>query len=64
MSRELEPSIISLLAEHHSMTAEDIAKALESNVLSVNKTLQKMKRSQWVIDIGDGHWRATRTSLG
>ena len=64
MSRELEPSIISLLGEHRSMTAEEIAEALESDAESVNATLQQMKHSQWVIDTGDGHWRATRSPLG
>ncbi len=64
MSRELEPSIISLLSEHRSMTAEEIAEALESDAESVNATLQQMKHSQWVIDTGEGHWRATRSPLG
>ena len=62
--RDLEPSIISLLAEHRTMTAEEIAEALGSDVQSVNATLQQMKHSQWVIDIDEGHWRATRRSLG
>lgn len=46
------------------MTAEEIAETLESDVESVNATLQQMKQGQWVIDIDDGHWRATRSRLG
>ena len=64
MSRELEPSIIYLLSEHRSMTAEEIAEALESDTESVNATLQQMKHSQWVIDTGDGRWRTTKPRLG
>ncbi len=64
MSRELEPSIFNLLIEHRRMTAEEIAETLESDVESVNATLQQMKQGQWVIDIDDGHWRATRSRLG
>ena len=64
MSRELEPSIISLLGEHRSMTAEEIAEALESDAELVNATLQQMKDSQWVIDIGEGRWRTTKPRLG
>ena len=64
MSRELEPSIISLLGEHRSMSAEEIAEALESDAELVNTTLQQMDPNQWVIDTGDGHWRATRSPLG
>ena len=64
MSRELEPSIISLLGEHRSMTAEEIAEALESDAELVTATLQQMEHNQWVIDAGDGHWRATRSPLG
>ena len=60
MARELEPSISKLLSEHHSMTAEEIAEALESDAESVSAALQQMKHGQWVIDTGDGHWRATK----
>ncbi len=52
--RDLEPSIISLLAEHRTMTAEEITEALGSDVESVNASLQQLKRNQWVINIG-GH---------
>ncbi len=64
MSRELEPSIISLLGEHRSMSAEEIAEALESDAELVNATLQQMEHNQWVIDTGDGRWRATRSPFG
>ena len=61
MTRELEPSILSLLAEHGTMTAEKIAEFLESDTESVDAALEQMKHSQWVIDTGDGHWRAARS---
>ena len=63
MARELEPSISKLLTERHGMTAEEIAEALESDAESVNAALQQMKHSQWVIDTGDGHWRATKPPI-
>ncbi len=63
MSRELEPSIISLLGEHRSMSVKEIAEALESDAELVDATLQQLEHNQWVIDTGDGHWRATRSPL-
>ncbi len=43
MIQELEPSILSLLAEHGTMTVEKISEFLESDTESVDAALQQMK---------------------
>lgn len=64
MTRELERSILKLLVEHGRTTTDEIAESLPSDAASVSAALQQMKQNQWVVDIGNGHWRAVGPRLG
>lgn len=64
MVRDLGSSIISLLGKQRSMPSEEIADALESDLETVEATLEELKRNQWVKQAANGQWRPTKPLFG